>query len=192
MPRVQQTAFFGGDPDNFEFPRYDLDVCFFRAYENGKPAKVKDFLKFSPLGPRAGDLVLVSGHPGGTSRLQTVAQLTYDRDTALPFYLGVLKRREVLLGTGAPAARKTPAALAKSISTSRTAGKLAMACSPVLLPELISARAKTEADFKSRLAGKSDFAEASKAYSTRENPQSCLGERGTSRNTFAGMINSFK
>lgn len=60
----QQIAFFGGDVDNFEFPRYDLDVCFFRAYENGQPAKVKNFLRFSPQGAQDGELVFVSGHPG--------------------------------------------------------------------------------------------------------------------------------
>ena len=46
----QQTAFYGGDPDNFEFPRYDLDICLFRAYENGQPANIKDYLRFSPSG----------------------------------------------------------------------------------------------------------------------------------------------
>src|SRR5438445_8223917 len=96
-PEVQ-TAFYGGDPDNFEFPRYDLDMCFFRAYQSGRPAKVKNYLRFSPSGPRDGDLVLVSGHPGGTSRLQTVAQVANDRDHALPFNLAILKRSEVLLG----------------------------------------------------------------------------------------------
>src|SRR6185295_4753539 len=78
----QQIAFYGGDPDNFEFPRFDLDICLFRAYENDQPAKVKDFLKFSPTGPSEGDLVFVSGHPGGTSRLLTIAELAYLRDQA--------------------------------------------------------------------------------------------------------------
>src|SRR5208282_1512290 len=68
----EQIAFYGGDPDNFEFPRYDLDICIFRAYENGRPAHIDDFLRFSRQGPRDGDLVLVSGNPGRTSRLLTV------------------------------------------------------------------------------------------------------------------------
>ena len=63
----QQIAYFGGDPDNFEYPRYDLDICLFRAYENGQPVKVKDYLKFSSAGAREGDLVFVSGHPGHRS-----------------------------------------------------------------------------------------------------------------------------
>src|SRR6184192_4478503 len=59
----QQIAFFGGDPDNFEYPRFDLDICFFRAYENGKPAKIEHYLKWSQKGTAKDDLVFVSGHP---------------------------------------------------------------------------------------------------------------------------------
>ena len=77
-------AFFGGDPDNFNFPRYDLDVSFLRIYEDGKPAKTPDFLPFAKKGPQEGDLVFVSGHPGGTNRLTPIAQLELDRDVTLP------------------------------------------------------------------------------------------------------------
>ncbi|MBI5549313.1 MAG: S46 family peptidase, partial [Deltaproteobacteria bacterium] len=78
------TAFFGGDPDNFEFPRYDLDVSFLRIYEGGKPAKTPDFLPFATSGPKDGDLVFVSGQPGGTNRLTPLAQLEVERDVTLP------------------------------------------------------------------------------------------------------------
>ena len=77
-------AFFGGDPDNFNFPRYDLDVSFIRAYENGKPYHPEHYFKFSEAGAKEGDLTFVSGHPGGTDRDLTVAQLAYQRDVALP------------------------------------------------------------------------------------------------------------
>jgi hypothetical protein len=77
-------AFFGGDPDNFNFPRYDLDVTFLRAYENDKPARTEHFFKWSPDGAREGDLTFVSGHPGGTDRELTMAELQYQRDVALP------------------------------------------------------------------------------------------------------------
>ena len=97
MAPEQNAAFFGGDPDNFEYPRYDLDMCFFRVYENGQPAKVKDYLAWSRTGAKDGDLVFVSGHPGRTERLNTVADLAYDRDVALPLALNGLRRREVLL-----------------------------------------------------------------------------------------------
>jgi Peptidase S46 len=90
-------AFFGGDPDNFEYPRYDLDVCFFRAYEDGKPARPPHFLKWSPSGSREGDLVFVAGHPGRTSRLNTVAHLKYLRDVSFPFSLDLLRDREAFL-----------------------------------------------------------------------------------------------
>src|SRR4051812_8212608 len=77
-------AFFGGDPDNFNFPRYDLDVSFIRAYEDGKPARTEHYFKFSPNGAKEGDLTFVSGHPGGTDRELTTAELQYQRDIALP------------------------------------------------------------------------------------------------------------
>ncbi len=79
-----EIAFFGGDPDNFMFPRYDLDVAFLRVYEDGRPAAVGDFFRWSPTGPRDGELTFVSGHPGGTERQLTVAELRYQRDVALP------------------------------------------------------------------------------------------------------------
>jgi hypothetical protein len=93
----QQIAFYGGDPDNFEYPRYDLDVCFFRVYEDNKPAKIEHYLKWSKEGAREHELVFVSGHPGRTSRLSTVAELEYLRDTGFPFLLQRLNRWEVLL-----------------------------------------------------------------------------------------------
>jgi hypothetical protein len=77
-------AFFGGDPDNFNFPRYDLDVSFLRVYKDDKPAAMEHHLAWSAAGAKDGDVTFVSGHPGGTSRQLTVAQLEYLRDTALP------------------------------------------------------------------------------------------------------------
>jgi hypothetical protein len=94
----QQIAFFGGDPDNFEFPRYDLDVCFFRVYEDNKPAKIEHFLRWSKSGAADGELILVSGHPGRTNRLNTLADLEYLRDVQYPRLLQRLNRLEVLYG----------------------------------------------------------------------------------------------
>jgi hypothetical protein len=92
-------AFFGGDPDNFEYPRYDLDICIFRVWEDDKPAKIEHYLKWSPAGSKEGELVFVSGHPGRTDRLNTVAHLEYLRDFQYPRTLDILRRREVALKT---------------------------------------------------------------------------------------------
>lgn len=93
----KQIAFFGGDPDNFEYPRYDLDMAFFRVYEDGKPVKPKHYLKWSDAGSKEGELAFVSGHPGRTNRMNTTAELKYLRDTGYPYVLQRLNRWEVLL-----------------------------------------------------------------------------------------------
>jgi hypothetical protein len=90
-------AFFGGDPDNFMFPRYDLDMALFRVYENDKPLKVEHYFKWSKEGAKDGDLVFVPGNPGSTARLNTVAHLEYLRDHGLPFVVKLLKREHELL-----------------------------------------------------------------------------------------------
>jgi Peptidase S46 len=93
----QGIAFFGGDVDNFEYPRYNLDVCFFRAYEGGKPAKVEHWFTWSREGPKEGDLVIVTGHPGTTNRLETLAKLKYRRDHWHPYTLYRIRTLENLL-----------------------------------------------------------------------------------------------
>jgi len=92
----QQMAFFGGDPDNFEYPRYDLDICIFRVYENGQPVKIDNFLKWNSHGPSDGELTFVSGSPGKTDRQLTLDELTDTRDRYLPYVLRMFNRREVL------------------------------------------------------------------------------------------------
>ncbi|HEV3146777.1 MAG TPA: S46 family peptidase, partial [Gemmataceae bacterium] len=93
----QQIAFFGGDPDNFEYPRFDLDICFFRVYENDKPLPCKNYFKWSAHGAADNELVFVSGNPGRTDRQNTMAELAYLRDYGYPFVLQRLNRMEVAL-----------------------------------------------------------------------------------------------
>ncbi len=93
----QQIAFYGGDPDNFEYPRYDLDCCFFRVYENNKPVQRQEFFKWSAKGAGDNELVFVSGNPGRTNRLDTVDALRYQRDISYPFTLSWLYDHEVML-----------------------------------------------------------------------------------------------
>jgi hypothetical protein len=89
----EQAAFFGGDPDNFTYPRYDLDMALYRVYENGKPLDTENYLKWNPKGAAPGDLVFVSGHPGSTSREDTVAELMMEREIRGPAIVEYLQRR---------------------------------------------------------------------------------------------------
>jgi hypothetical protein len=89
----QQAAFFGGDPDNFTYPRYDLDMALFRVYDNGKPLRTDNFLKWSAKGAAPGELIFVSGHPGSTERDDTVAQLLMERDVRGPAVTEYFQRR---------------------------------------------------------------------------------------------------
>jgi hypothetical protein len=83
-------AFFGGDPDNFMFPRYDLDMAIVRVYDGGKPLQAKHHLAWNAAGPKEGDVVFVSGHPGGTDRQLTMAELQYQRDVQMPATIAML------------------------------------------------------------------------------------------------------
>ena len=117
-------AFFGGDADNFEYPRFNLDSTIFRVYEDGKPAKIEHFLKWSENGPDEDELVFVSGNPGRTSRIFTTAALKFQRDDRLPYVLDFIRRREVLLqqfGLGGPEKERIAKDMLFGIQNSRKA-----------------------------------------------------------------------
>jgi hypothetical protein len=92
-----QAAFFGGDPDNFNFPRFNIDMALVRVYENNEPVKVDNYFKWSKTGAKEGELVFVTGHPGSTSRLNTVAHLESLRETSIPLLIRMLESRRAML-----------------------------------------------------------------------------------------------
>src|SRR5687767_13258514 len=92
-----QAAFFGGDPDNFNFPRFNIDMALVRVYENDQPVKVENYFKWSKTGAKEGDLVFVTGHPGSTSRLNTVAHLESLRESGIPLLIRMLESRRAML-----------------------------------------------------------------------------------------------
>ncbi len=94
-----QAAFFGGDPDNFNFPRFNIDMALVRVYENDQPVHPESYFKWSKAGSKEGELAFVSGNPGNTARLDTVAHLQELRDTSIPIILRLLERREAMLKT---------------------------------------------------------------------------------------------
>jgi len=148
----QQIAFYGGDPDNFTFPRYDLDMALFRVYENGKAVQTPH-LTWNPKGASDGDLVFVSGHPGRTERLNTMAQLEFNRDYGYPFYLSSLKRRlgvvKAFAARGAEEARQaTGLIFGFENSLKAIGGEL----DGLRDKGLMAKKAADEADFRKRIA----------------------------------------
>jgi Peptidase S46 len=120
----QAIASFGGDVDNFEFPRFNLDISFFRAYENGKPAGVKHWFKFSETGPKDNELVFVTGHPGTTNRLETYDKVKLRRDSTLPYTLARLRAMEAIVqqySESGPEQRRQAATVLHSYANSRKA-----------------------------------------------------------------------
>ncbi len=165
----QQAAFYGGDPDNFEYPRYDLDICIFRVYENGKPARIDNYLKFNPAGPKAGDLVFVSGNPGGTDRELTLSVLTDARDRQLPQRMAVLYRREVNLTSYSQRSLENARRARDDlfgIQNSRKAlkGRLAGLLDPAIFEKLQAKEAKLRQEMQTHASEGEKFKEGIAAY----------------------------
>ncbi len=149
----QKIAFFGGDPDNFTYPRYDLDMALFRAYEMGKPVESREFLKWNPAGAQAGDLVFVSGHPGSTNRMSTMAQIEAERDYVLPTNIQMLRRRlDVLRRYGAAGAEQMREATAQIFGLENSLKDFLGEYNGLLDKLLIAKKQKEEADFRAHIA----------------------------------------
>ncbi len=171
-----QIAFYGGDPDNFEFPRYDLDICLFRVYENNQPIKPTNYLKWSSAGAKDGELLFVSGHPGRTSRLLTVPELAYLRDNRIPFTLQYLKRGEVLLTSWSGRSQENARRAREDLFGIQNSRKVYDGEQTALQDaSFFGAKVAAESAFKKVLADKSNGAEALAAFDRIEQAQKVIG-----------------
>jgi hypothetical protein len=153
------AAFFGGDPDNFNFPRYDLDAAFLRLYDTGKPAPTPDYLAWSTDPPAADEPVFVSGSPGSTERQLTIAQLETLRDVTLPMLQvqhAELRGRLIQLGEESPEMRRI---IADALFSDENTFKIFQGREAALHdPDFMAGRGKDEADLKAKLAASPDLA----------------------------------
>jgi len=187
-------AFFGGDPDNFTYPRYDLDITLFRVYDNDKPLQTPDYLKWSAAGARDGELTFVSGHPGSTGRLDTMSQLEFLRDASYPFNIANLQRRRALCQEYAKKGEEEKRIALRSLFGIENSLKAITGYQSGLLdPKLMAKKAAEEKSFREALAkdpalGKEfgaawdEIAAAEKAYASFFVPYSFF-ERGLGFNT---------
>ena len=146
-------AFFGGDPDNFTFPRYDLDITMLRVYDGDKPLSTPDYFRWSPTGPKNGDLTFVSGNPGRTQRLDTVAQIAYVRDVQLPFFLHRLSDFDGYISRYADESAEHAKQALNSVFGIENAIKLYLGQEQTLLnPSMFLAKQKQEQSFRASVA----------------------------------------
>jgi hypothetical protein len=154
----QQAAYFGGDPDNFTFPRHDIDMALFRVYENGKPIESKEYLRWNPKGAADDELVFVSGHPGSTERLDTVSQLHFERDFALPLALKLLRNRvDVLRKYSATSPEHARQASSEIFNMENSIKALDGEYQGLLDPRIMAKKEKEEADFRARVNENSEW-----------------------------------
>ncbi|MEK7857275.1 MAG: S46 family peptidase [Acidobacteriota bacterium] len=158
MAPEEQAAFFGGDYDNFVYPRHDLDFTFVRVYENDRPASTPNYLKWSATGAAEGEFIIASGYPGSTARLLTVAQLAYQRDVGNPLQEKVWKTRRKALEDyskrNAEAARQAnPGMRSFANSLKRLNGQQ----DGLLNPRNFAKKEAEEKDLRDKLAAKPDL-----------------------------------
>lgn len=168
----RDIAAFGGDPDNFQFPRWCLDMSILRVYENGKPAKTPNRLRFNWDGADPGDAVFVSGHPGNTDRLLTVAQLETQRTTFMPFWLmrfAELRGRMIQYSKTGEEPRRTTEAFLNLIENSIKVRRKQF--DALLDPALLAAAAQKEQALSSAVAANPALASSANAWKEIEASQ---------------------
>lgn len=154
----RQIAFFGGDPDNFTYPRYDLDMALFRVYENDKPIDTPQYLKWNARGAADGELVFVSGNPGSTSRLDTLAQIENTRDYYLPARLKILNTQlQALRRYASGGAEQERQAANQIFGIENSVKALTGMYNGLLDKSLVEKRRKEETEFRNLVAGKPEW-----------------------------------
>jgi hypothetical protein len=157
----EQAAFFGGDYDNFTYPRYCIDVTFFRVYENGVPLKTQNYFKWSAAGPADGEFVLAIGSPGSTNRLLTVAQLQYQRDVGNPLQMLLWTfSREALVRYGASGPEATRRALATVRSLANSIKRLTGQQEGLSNPRMMAKKEAEEKALRAEVARRPELQQA--------------------------------
>jgi len=161
MAPERQAAYYGGDFDNFTYPRYDLDMAFFRVYENGEPLKGDHYLCWNPKGLSEGDLVFISGNPGSTNRLHTYAQLEFQRDLNYPMILGFFDRTiKVLREYSALGKEQERRALIQIFGLENSKKAMTGEYRGLLDKALMAGRKKAEEEFRSKVASNPEWDKA--------------------------------
>jgi len=157
----QQAAFYGGDPDNFTYPRYDLDMALFRVYDNGKPLHTENFLKWSAKGARPGELIFISGHPGSTERDDTVSELLLQRDVIGPAVTEYLERRIAAAQAFAAQGPEQARMVGSTIFGLQNSLKVYIGRKDALAdPVILAKKQAEEADFRARIAANPEWQKA--------------------------------
>jgi hypothetical protein len=157
----EQIAYFGGDFDNFTYPRWNFDITFFRAYENGQPAKTAHHFTWSKAGAAEGELIFTPGYPGSTARLLTVAQLAYQRDVGDPIQQRVwTSRRDALVRYAALGPEQARRASAARLGLENSLKRLVGQHEGLMNPRIFAKKAADEAALRAKVAANPEWLKA--------------------------------